>query len=146
MIRNAGFGVHYKRYHGVPDDECANYDFFRKPYIDHKDPSLQSGMPLPARRTPTIDEIAGHVAAVCDVEKDDLYRKRSTSAIARSLFMELCCEYLNAGMSMTEIGRELGKVSVAALSHNKRRLHTRMEKNRTIRKLYETVRKGLEQS
>jgi REP element-mobilizing transposase RayT len=132
----------YKRFvlSGITDD------LIYATYIDRKAPSSPSGMPLPSRRTLTIDEIAGHVAAVCDVDKDDLYRKRSTSAIARSIFMELCCEYLNAGMSMTEIGRELGKVSVAALSHNKRRLHTRMEKDRTIRNLYKTARKRLEQA
>ncbi|MBN2516120.1 MAG: hypothetical protein JXC33_08830, partial [Deltaproteobacteria bacterium] len=115
-------------------------------YMDRKAPSSPSGMPLPSRRTLTIDEIAGFVVSVCDVDKDKLYRKRSTSAIARSLFMELCCEYLNARKSMTEIGRELGEVSVAALSHNRRRLHNRMDKDKTIRKLYETVRKRLEQA
>ena len=113
--------------------------------MDRKAPPSPSGMPLTSRQKLTIDDIAGHVAAVCDVDKDDLYRKRSTSAIARSIFMELCCSYLNARLRMTEIGRELGNVSVAALSHNNRRLKDRIEKDKTIRQLYEAVRKRLEQ-
>ena len=113
--------------------------------MDRKAPPSPSGMPLTSRQKLTIDDIAGHVAAVCDVDKDDLYLKRSTSAIARSIFMDLCCSYLNARLRMTEIGRELGNVSVAALSHNNRRLKDRIEKDKTIRQLYEAVRKRLEQ-
>jgi len=51
---------------------------------------------------------------------------------------------MNAKLSMTEIGRELGNVSVAALSHNKRRLHNRMDTDRTIRWLHEEIKKKLE--
>ena len=98
------------------------------------------------RRTLTLDDIAGRVASVCDVEKHDLYRKRSSSALARSLFMELCCTYMNAKLSMTEIGRELGNVSVAALSHNNRRLRERMDNDKTTQRLYEEVKKRLKKS
>jgi len=48
---------------------------------------------------------------------------------------------MNARMSMTEIGRELGNVSVAALSHNNRRLQDRMNKDKTIRRLHEEIKK-----
>jgi REP element-mobilizing transposase RayT len=154
----------YKRFilSGITDDLSGTYwddikwqmlkgteDFADRIYstfIDRKAQSLPSGMPLSSRRTLTIDDIAGHVSAVCDVDRDELYCKRSASAIARSLFMELSCAYLNARLSMTQIARELGNVSVAALSHNKRRLHTRMEKDETIRWMYEEIKKKLEQS
>ena len=112
-------------------------------FMDCETPPPPSGIPLPPRRTLTIDDIAEHVATVCNVEKDDLYRKRSTTAVARSLFMELCCAYLNVRLSMTEIGQQLGNVSVAALSHNNRRLQKRMNEDKTIRKLYEAVRERL---
>jgi putative transposase len=103
-------------------------------------------MSLSPRQTLTIDDIAEQVATVCDVEKDALYRKRSSSALARSFFMELCCSYMNARMSLTEIGRELGNVSVAALSHNNRRLRDRMDNDPTIWRLYEEVKKRVDQS
>jgi len=150
----------YKRFvmSGITDDLSGTYwndikwqmlkgteDFADRIYatfIDRKTPP--SSIPLSPRRTLTIDDIAGLVAAVCDVDKDDLYRKQSTSPVARSLFMDLCCAYLNARLSMTEIGRELGNVSVAALSHNNRRLRERMDNDTTIRRLHEEIKKKLE--
>ena len=113
-------------------------------FIERQAPPPPSGMSLPPGWTYAIDDIAGHVAAVCGVEKDNLYRKRSPSALARSLFIELCCSYMNARMSMTEIGRELGNVSVAALSHNNRRLRERMASEKTIWRLYKEIKKKLE--
>jgi hypothetical protein len=59
--------------------------------------------------------------------------------------MELCCTYMNMRMSLTEIGRELGNVSVAALSHNNRRLRERMDSDKTAERLYEEVKKRVDQ-
>lgn len=108
-------------------------------------PPLPLGMPYTPRRAITIDDIAGHVAVVCDVEKNELYRRRSSSAAARSFFIKLCCEYMNARISLSEIGRELGNVSVAALCHNNRRLRDRMDRDKTMQRLYEEINKRLEQ-
>ena len=60
-----------------------------------------SGTAYPLQRAITMDEIAGHVATVCNVKKNELYRKRSSSSAARSLFMEFCCQCMNARMSLT---------------------------------------------
>lgn len=105
-----------------------------------------SGTAYPPHRAITINEIAGHVATVCNVEKDELYRKRSSSAAARPLFMEFCCQYMNSQMSLTDIGRTLGNVSVAALSHNRRRLSDRKGENKAVQQLYEEIKKRLEQA
>jgi len=131
-------GIKWQMLKGTEDFADRIYATF----MDRKTPP--SSIPLSPRRTLTINDIAQTVAAVCDVDKDDLYRKRSTSAVARPLFMELCCSYMNAKLSMTEIGRELGNVSVAALSHNNRRLRKRMDNDTTIRRLHEEIKKKLE--
>ena len=112
-------------------------------FIDHRKTSSLSSVAFRPRRTITIDEIAHHVARICDVEKNELYRRRSSSSTARSLFMELCREHMNAWMSLTEMGHELGKVSVAALSHNSRRLRDRLAEDEVLRRLYEEVKKEL---
>jgi len=47
-------------------------------------------------------------------------------------------------MSMTKIGRKLGNVSVAALSHSNRRLRERMAKEETIQRLHREIKEKLE--
>ncbi len=50
---------------------------------------------------------------------------------------------MNSRMSLIDIGRELGYVSVAAMSQNRRRLHERMWKDKSLREQYETIGKKL---
>lgn len=60
--------------------------------------------------------------------------------------MEFCCEYMGGEKGLTEIGNALGKVSVAALSYNSRRLIEKMRENEELRKQYEEIREKLEDS
>jgi len=85
----------------------------------------------------TMEEIAQEVAKVFDVDEGELYQRRSACRVAPSVFMELCCMYLARKMSLAEIGRRLGGVSVAALSHNSKRLAAKLEDDRHLRRCYQ---------
>ena len=89
----------------------------------------------------TVEEIAREVAAAfgIDVDKDELRRKRCAEREARSVLMELCCIYLARKMSLFEIGKKLGGVSVAALSQNRKRLAERMNQNKSLRNQFQKL-------
>jgi len=54
--------------------------------------------------------------------------------------MEVCCLYLSRKMSFSEIGRELGEVSVAALSQNRKRLAAKMRRDEGLRGHFSDLR------
>ena len=77
----------------------------------------------------TVEEIGRGVAGVFQVPEAELRRRRSRHGGARSVFMELCRLCLARKRGLAEIGRELGGVSVSALSQNRARLTTRMKRD-----------------
>ncbi len=84
----------------------------------------------------SVEQIARHVALEFGVPAKQLYQRRSGCRIARSVLMELCCLYLARRMSLAEIGRKLGGVSVAALTQNRKRLSSRVKHNSDLRRRY----------
>jgi hypothetical protein len=70
----------------------------------------------------TVEEIRRRVAGVFQVPEAELRRRRSRHRGARSVFMELCRLCLARKRGLAEIGRELGGVSVSALSQTRARL------------------------
>ncbi|MFH1350702.1 MAG: transposase [Pseudomonadota bacterium] len=92
----------------------------------------------------TVKEIAGEVASHFGVREEDLYSRYTSSREARSVFMELCCQYLSRAMSLSEIGEKVGNVTVGALSHNRKRLGVRMKEDAGLRKLVEELKRTLE--
>jgi len=89
----------------------------------------------------TIEEIAREVAALFEVEEKELYRRHASAKGSRSVFIELCCLYLSRQMSLSEIGRRLGNVSVAALSQNRKRLSAKLKKDETLRVRFDDLKK-----
>ena len=62
-------------------------------------------------------------------------------AWGKGLLVELCCLYLSRKMSFSQIGGELGGVSGAALSQNRRRLAAKMSKDGGLREEFEELRR-----
>jgi hypothetical protein len=89
----------------------------------------------------------GRVAGVFQVPKTELRRRRSRHGRARSVFMEFCrlCLARKKGLA-GEIGRELGGVSVSALSQNRARLATRMKRDPSLKEHFERLRDAFNQN
>ncbi len=95
------------------------------------------------KRPETIEEIAREVAREFEVEEASLYRRRGVNRVARSVLMELSCLHLVRRMSLAVIGRELGGVSVSALSQNRSRLAERMKDDRQLRQRFQKLERAL---
>jgi len=89
----------------------------------------------------TIKEIARKVAEEFGVTKDQLYLQRAYCREARSVFMELCSIYLNRSMSLKDIGRMLGDISVSALSQNRKRLLKKIKDDDQLRQRYQNLKR-----
>jgi hypothetical protein len=88
----------------------------------------------------------GRLPGVFQVPETELRRRRSRHGGARSVFMELCRLCLARKKSLLEIGRELGGVSVSALSQNRARLATKMKRDPRLKKRFERLRAALHQN
>ena len=91
----------------------------------------------------TIEEIAKQVAKGFNVLEENLYKKKSPNAEARSVFMELSRRYLTRKLSITEIGGALGGVSISAISQNKRRLEVKRKKDKKLEKKFKKIELSL---
>jgi len=89
----------------------------------------------------TMEEIAREVAVLFGVKEKELYRRHASAKGSRAVFIELCRLYLSRQMSLSEIGRRLGNVSVAALSQNKKRLSAKIRKDETLRARFGDLKK-----
>jgi putative transposase len=85
-------------------------------------------------------EIAQEVASRFGVSEKDLYRRYASCRDARSIFLELCCLYLSRKMNLSQIGRELGEVSGAALSQNRKRLAAKISRDDGLREQFKDLR------
>ena len=90
-----------------------------------------------------MEGIARQVAAQFGIEEEDLYPRNTRFRLARSIFMELCCFYLSRKMTLSEMARRLGNVTVSALSQNRRRLSSRMAEDAELRKHFEDIKRAL---
>jgi chromosomal replication initiation ATPase DnaA len=94
----------------------------------------------------TVEEIGRGVAGVFQVPEAELRPPRSRHGAARSVFMELCRLWLCRKKGFAEIGRELGGVSVSALSQNRARLTTRMKRDPRLREHFERLRAAFDRN
>jgi REP element-mobilizing transposase RayT len=94
----------------------------------------------------TVEEIGRRVAGVFQVPETELRRRRSRHGGARSVFMELCCLCLARKKGLGEIGRELGGVSVSALSQNRPRLAARMKRDPRLKEHFQHLREAFRQN
>jgi hypothetical protein len=90
----------------------------------------------------TVEEIGRGVAGVFQVSEAELRRRRSRHRAARSVFMELCRLCLARKKALSEIGRELGGVSVSALSQNRARLARRMNGSPRLKEQFERLKEA----
>jgi hypothetical protein len=94
----------------------------------------------------TVEEIGLRVAGVFQVPEAEIRRRRSRHGGARSVLMELCRLCLARKKGLAEIGRELGGVSVSALSQNRARLTRKMKRDPSLREHFERLRDALNQN
>ena len=87
----------------------------------------------------TIEEIARHVSLEFGVPPEQLYQRYSPSRVARSVFMELCSRCVARRMSLAQIGRRLGDVSVAAFGQNRKRLLSRMGNDFDLKRRFQKL-------
>lgn len=91
----------------------------------------------------TIERIAEAVAERYGVSIESLYQKRSQHREARSVMIELCRRYLTRKTSLSSLGRQLGGISVAAISLNCKRLADKLANNKKLKKAFEELEKQL---
>jgi putative transposase len=91
----------------------------------------------------TLEEIARAVSRQFGIEEEKLYRPRG-SPQARSILMELCRVHLSRKMSLTEIGRRLGGISVSAINQNRKRLEASLRNDPHLQASLQRLAKGLE--
>jgi putative transposase len=94
----------------------------------------------------TVEEIGRRVAGVFQVPETELRRGRSRHGRAGSVFMELCRLCLARKKRLVEIARELGGVSVSALSQSRARLTTKMKRDPRLQEQFERLRAALNQN
>ena len=84
--------------------------------------------------------IAGEVAREFGVMQEELYFRRASCGVARSVFMELCRLYLGRKMSLAEIGRKVGDISASAFTQNRKRLAAKMQDDALLRQRFQKLR------
>jgi putative transposase len=84
----------------------------------------------------TVEEIGRAVSREFGVEEEGLYRPRGVPQ-ARAILMELCRVHLSGRMSLAEIGRRLGGVSVSAISQNRKRLEASLREDPHLRAIFQ---------
>ncbi len=87
----------------------------------------------------TINDIGRCVAREFGVPLRDMYLKKSSCRIPRSVFMELCRLYLVKSLSLKQIGKELGGVGVSVISQNVMRLSLRMDEDPGLRERFKKL-------
>jgi hypothetical protein len=92
-----------------------------------------------------MQEIARRVASNFEIKEADLYQPYAVCREARSIFLALCCRFLSHSMSLVEIARAVGNVSVAALSQNRKRLEARMKQDERLVQSFERLKADLEE-
>jgi REP element-mobilizing transposase RayT len=96
----------------------------------------------------SVEEIARAVSREFGVQEEGLYRPRGVPR-PRSLLMELCRVHLTRRMSLAEVGRRLGGISVSAISQNKKRLEASLARDphlvEILRKLSKELRSKFSQ-
>jgi chromosomal replication initiation ATPase DnaA len=90
----------------------------------------------------TVEEIARAVSREFGVEEEGLYRPRGIPQ-ARSILMELCRVHLSRRMSLGEIGRRLGRISVSAIDQNRKRLEASLREDPNLRAIFQGLAKDL---
>jgi len=88
----------------------------------------------------TMEEIAGEVAREFGVTQEELYFRRASCGVARSVFMELCRFYLGRKMSLAEIGRKVEDISASAFTQNRKRLAAKMRDDTLLRQRFQKLK------
>jgi putative transposase len=117
-------------------DEFAEGVFERYLSRRKRDESELPGLKKLKTGPTTINEVGRCVAGEFGVPLRDLYLKRASCRIPRSVFMELCRLYLVRSLSLKQIGKELGGVGVSAISQNVMRLSLRMDEDPSLRERF----------
>lgn len=108
-----------------------------------QDKREQSGLDDLKGRSITRERIAAVVAQRYGVSPESLYIRRSQHREARAVMIELYRRYLTRDKSLSSLGRELGEISVAAISLNCKRLAEKIVKDKTLKKVVEEIENQL---
>jgi hypothetical protein len=80
-----------------------------------------------------------------EIKEAHLYQPYAVCREARSIFLALCCRFLNNSTSLVQIAQALGNVSVAAVSQNRKRLEARMKQYERLVQSFERLKADLEE-
>jgi REP element-mobilizing transposase RayT len=83
------------------------------------------------------------VCKVFEVEKVELIKRRSVFREARMVYIDLCCKYRLFHKSLKDIGHELGGLTVGGMSQIRKRLKDKMQKDKSLRFMYNQCNKAL---
>ncbi len=83
------------------------------------------------------------VCRVFETEIAELLKRRSVFKEARMVYIDLCCKYRLYHKSLREIGQELGGLTVGGMSQVRKRLKEKMQKDDTLRFMYNQCNKAL---
>ena len=83
------------------------------------------------------------VCKVFEVEKAELLKRRTVFREARMVYIDLCCKYRLLHKSLKEIGQELGGLTVGGMSQIRKRLKEKMQKDNSLRIMYNKCNKVL---
>ena len=119
------------------------FDWVTERFLSKEKGDIRDFPALKARRggPSNTEEIGREVALRFGVEEEALYRRYASCRDARSVFIELCCQYLSRKMSFLKIARELGGLSVPALSKNRKRLSAKMKRDKGLKRKFDDFKK-----
>jgi len=108
-----------------------------------EDKKEQGGLDEIKTKDLSLNKIAEQVATKYNVKAEELFKKRSRHAEARSMLVELCKRHLVKKMSLRAISDELGGMSISAISQNSKRLDKKFQENRRLMKVFLAIEKAL---
>lgn len=111
-----------------------------------KDRREKSGLEEIELKALSIEKIAGRVAKEYKVNEEELCRKRSRHAEARSILIELSRRYITKQKSMSAIGEVLGGISISAIGQNSKRLTKKLAEDRDLKRNFEAIEKALKRN
>ncbi len=83
------------------------------------------------------------VCRIFKADKVELLERRSVFREARMVYIDLCCKHRLLHKSLKEIGNELGGLTVGGMSQIRKRLKEKMQKDNSLRLMYNQCNKAL---
>jgi len=114
-----------------------------KAYIENKQGQKEYTRIKESLPDVTMDQIATSVAYEFHLNPEDIVKRRSKHQLARKMLIELCCRFLVKALSLSQIARALGGVSVSSLGRNRRVLTTIMQNETKVIERFDKIKEEI---